>query len=78
VRAPLAPAGGFGRFGGQVRLNLIPWNHTNADMQRSSSANLDAFAAITEKGGLKTTIRYSKGLDIDAACGQLAVSDKQK
>lgn len=68
----------FGRFGGQVRLNLIPWNHTNADMQRSSRENLDAFAAITEKGGLKTTIRYSKGLDIDAACGQLAVKDQQE
>lgn len=63
----------FGRFGATVKLNLIPWNHTNADMQSSSQEHLEAFAAITKAAGIPTTIRYSKGLDIDAACGQLAV-----
>lgn len=68
----------FGQFGSQVKLNLIPWNHTNADMQRSSQEHLEAFARITKAGGIPTTIRYSKGLDIDAACGQLVVNDAQK
>lgn len=67
----------FGKFGAQVKLNLIPWNHTDADMQTSSEDHLEAFARITKKGGIPTTIRYSKGLDIDAACGQLVVNDKK-
>ncbi len=60
----------------QIKLNLIPWNHTNANMQRSSEGNLAVFQKIVQEAGIPTTIRYSKGLDIDAACGQLVVDDK--
>ncbi len=65
----------FGRFQGKVRLNLIPWNPTGDTMERSSEDHLEAFREVTERMGLPTTIRYSKGLDIDAACGQLANKD---
>ncbi len=66
----------FGHLKDQLKLNLIPWNHTRADMQSSSKKNLEAFQNIVEDAGIATTIRYSKGLDIDAACGQLVVEKK--
>ncbi|MDP3970560.1 MAG: 23S rRNA (adenine(2503)-C(2))-methyltransferase RlmN [bacterium] len=66
----------FARFGSGVKLNLIPWNHTDANLRSSSEERLREFKAITEEGGIVTMIRYSKGLDIDAACGQLLVKDE--
>lgn len=60
----------------QVRFNLIPWNQTNADLQRSSEQHMQAFQRILDQGGLHSTVRYSKGLDITAACGQLVVQTK--
>lgn len=61
----------------QVRFNLIPWNQTAAALQRSSEQHLRAFQHILERGGLQSTVRYSKGLDITAACGQLVVQTDQ-
>jgi 23S rRNA (adenine2503-C2)-methyltransferase len=63
----------FGRFGSQVKLNLIPWNPTGGDLAPSPKQALDVFQEICERGGVATTVRYSKGLDIAAACGQLVV-----
>lgn len=65
------------QFGSHVKLNLIPWNHTDSDLQQSSIERIEKFADITTAAGIATTIRYSKGLDIDAACGQLAVKSKK-
>ncbi len=65
----------FGKLKDHIKLNLIPWNHTDADMQRSSKERLEAFREIVQAAGIPTTIRYSKGLDIDAACGQLVVEE---
>lgn len=64
----------FTRLKDQIKLNLIPWNHTNTDLQRSSEEHLHEFQKIVQQAGIPTTIRYSKGLDINAACGQLVVS----
>lgn len=61
----------------QVRFNLIPWNQTNAALQRSSEQHMQAFQCILESAGLHSTVRYSKGLDITAACGQLVVQTNQ-
>lgn len=60
----------------RVKLNLIPWNPTTAPLKASSEDRLNAFQKITEAAGIPTTIRYSKGLDIAAACGQLVTSQK--
>ncbi|EKD76037.1 MAG: hypothetical protein ACD_43C00244G0004 [uncultured bacterium] len=62
----------FSHLKDQVRFNLIPWNQTTAALQRSSEEHLQQFQQILEQGGLHSTVRYSKGLDITAACGQLA------
>jgi 23S rRNA (adenine2503-C2)-methyltransferase len=57
----------------RVHVNLIPFNPI-AEAPHLAGTNrvgCDAFAAILKQGGLKTTIRYSLGSDIAAACGQL-------
>lgn len=63
----------FSPIAHQVKLNLIPWNQTDAVLKRSSEHRMRAFQTIVERYGITTTIRYSKGLDIMAACGQLVV-----
>lgn len=63
----------FKQLRDQIKVNLIPWNQTDANLQRSSEQHMIAFQDIIERAGIRTTIRYSKGLDIAAACGQLVV-----
>jgi 23S rRNA (adenine2503-C2)-methyltransferase len=54
------------------KVNLIPYNATDAAFEGSSRAAIDAFQqALTERGVI-ATVRLTRGRDIDAACGQLA------
>lgn len=61
----------------RVKFNLIPWNPIGKQLEPSSANALETFRSVLEKGGLTTTIRYSKGLDIAAACGQLVTAIKK-
>lgn len=62
-------------FGGMAHVNLIPWNaFREGKFIRSEGPDADAFAAEVRKTGVNVTVRYSKGLDISAACGQLRES----
>jgi 23S rRNA (adenine2503-C2)-methyltransferase len=54
------------------KVNLIPYNPTATGFEGSSRRAMDAFRAALERGGLRATIRLTRGRDIDAACGQLA------
>jgi 23S rRNA (adenine2503-C2)-methyltransferase len=56
-----------------VHVNLIPFNHIEFAPHLASSerASRDAFAGRLKDAGITTTIRYSLGADISAACGQL-------
>jgi len=55
------------------KFNLIPFNPFPASgLEGSSVARIAAFARILIDAGLVTTIRKTRGDDIDAACGQLA------
>ena len=54
------------------KVNLIPYNPTDADLRGSTRAAIDAFRAALEERGLRATIRVTRGREIDAACGQLA------
>jgi 23S rRNA (adenine2503-C2)-methyltransferase len=54
------------------KLNLIPYNPTDAVYDGSSRGAIDAFRSALEEHGLKATVRLTRGRDIDAACGQLA------
>jgi 23S rRNA (adenine2503-C2)-methyltransferase len=55
------------------KLNLIPFNPFAASgLKRSPAARIAAFAEVLQAAGIVTTVRKTRGDDIDAACGQLA------
>jgi len=55
------------------KFNLIPFNPFPASgLVRSSRARVEAFATRLQEAGIVTTVRKTRGDDIDAACGQLA------
>jgi 23S rRNA (adenine2503-C2)-methyltransferase len=55
------------------KFNLIPFNPFPASgLKRSDMPQVAAFAKILMDAGIVTTIRKTRGDDIDAACGQLA------
>lgn len=54
------------------KLNLIPFNpFALTDYQCSSMEDIRAFQKIVQNSGIHTTVRKTRGDDIDAACGQL-------
>jgi len=63
------------------KLNLIPFNpFPNSGYERPSEAAIKAFKDIMLKAGVLTTVRRTRGDEIDAACGQLVgqVEDKTR
>ena len=61
------------RQGLRCKFNLIPFNPFPASgLLRSPQARVQAFAKQLQDAGLVTTVRKTRGDDIDAACGQLA------
>lgn len=55
------------------KLNLIPFNpFPESGLLRSPRERVSAFARLLNDGGIVTTVRKTRGDDIDAACGQLA------
>ncbi|NHN37581.1 23S rRNA (adenine(2503)-C(2))-methyltransferase RlmN [Pseudomaricurvus alcaniphilus] len=64
-----------------VKINLIPFNpFDQSDYRRVSNNALRTFQDILTRAGFTTTVRTTRGDDIDAACGQLAgaVNDKTR
>ncbi|MEA5569821.1 23S rRNA (adenine(2503)-C(2))-methyltransferase RlmN [Calothrix sp. UHCC 0171] len=58
--------------GFQSHVNLIPYNPiSEVDYQRPSSDRINGFLAILKQQNIAVSVRYSRGLDADAACGQL-------
>jgi 23S rRNA (adenine2503-C2)-methyltransferase len=62
-----------------VHVNLIPYNPIESapHLRTTERPERDAFAEILRAAGFVTTIRYSLGADIAAACGQL-VQDENR
>ena len=55
-----------------VKINLIPFNpFPHAGYERSDKRDILAFHKLLNDRGLLTTVRTTRGDDIDAACGQL-------
>ena len=62
-----------GGRGVSCKINLIPFNpFPESGLRRSPQAQVLAFARLLGDAGLVTTVRKTRGDDIDAACGQLA------
>ncbi|GHV91503.1 putative dual-specificity RNA methyltransferase RlmN [Spirochaetia bacterium] len=81
-REDAAAMAGFAK-GLDAVINLIPWNPVEglqfegAPLREPSRAELEGFAALLEKSGLKVTRRYRKGRGVAGACGQLGVVGKK-
>lgn len=58
----------------QCTVNLIPYNPVEGlRLKRPVKEKIEEFRSILVEGGITTTWRYTKGKDIAAACGQLAL-----
>jgi 23S rRNA (adenine2503-C2)-methyltransferase len=59
-------------------VNIIPLNPTPATpYARPSTERIERFANILQGAGVPATVRYSRGVEIAAACGQLRVEHEQ-
>jgi 23S rRNA (adenine2503-C2)-methyltransferase len=56
-----------------VKVNLIPWNPGELPYRESSADSIEAFRKILVDRGIPAFVRYSRGRDVMAACGQLAL-----
>ena len=58
---------------GPCKFNLIPFNpFTQSDLKKPEREQVLAFCRRLNEAGIVTTVRKTRGDDIDAACGQLA------
>ncbi len=59
-----------------AKVNIIEYNPINeADFLNTSEEKLNKFAQFLEDKGIIVKVRKSRGKDIDAACGQLAIKE---
>ena len=66
-------------LGLRCKFNLIPFNpFKESGLLRSDDATVQQFAAVLLEAGFVTTVRKTRGDDIDAACGQLAGDVKDR
>ncbi len=60
--------------GKRCTVNLIPYNPVQGDAyHRPAPDDVEGFRAALEQAGCVATVRWSRGMDSDAACGQLRV-----
>jgi len=57
----------------RAKVNLIPWNPGELPYERPEAARTEAFRRILAEKDVKVFVRYSRGQDVMAACGQLAL-----
>jgi len=58
-----------------VKVNLIPWNPGELPYREPSDENVEAFRRILTEKNIPAFVRYSRGRDVMAACGQLALKE---
>jgi 23S rRNA (adenine2503-C2)-methyltransferase len=61
----------------RVKVNLIPWNPGELPYKESSAETIEEFRRILTEKGVPAFVRYSRGRDVMAACGQLALKEVQ-
>ncbi|MGH9560509.1 MAG: 23S rRNA (adenine(2503)-C(2))-methyltransferase RlmN [Terracidiphilus sp.] len=59
----------------RAKVNLIPWNPGNLPYRAPAAASIEEFQRILVDKGVPTFVRYSRGQDVFAACGQLALME---
>jgi 23S rRNA (adenine2503-C2)-methyltransferase len=58
-----------------AKVNLIPWNPGQLPYHESSVEDIDVFQKLLIERGIPTFVRHSRGRDVMAACGQLALNE---
>jgi 23S rRNA (adenine2503-C2)-methyltransferase len=59
------------------KVNIIEYNPiSEANFKNADPEAIEKFANFLEKRGVNVNVRRSRGKDIDAACGQLAIKEK--
>ena len=59
----------------RVKVNLIPWNPGELPYRESAPERIEEFRRFLNDKGVPAFVRYSRGRDVMAACGQLALLD---
>jgi 23S rRNA (adenine2503-C2)-methyltransferase len=59
----------------RAKVNLIPWNPGNLPYRAPTAESIEEFQRILVEKGVPTFVRYSRGQDVFAACGQLALME---
>lgn len=63
----------------RCHVNVIPYNPTPAaPYARPTTEKINRFTSIIEAAGIPATVRYSRGVDIGAACGQLRAEHEER
>ena len=62
----------------RVKVNLIPWNPGELPYRESSPERIEEFRRILTDKGIPAFVRYSRGRDVMAACGQLALREVRR
>jgi len=57
----------------RAKVILIPWNPGELPFRAPAAAAVEEFRRILAEKDVRVFVRYSRGQDIFAACGQLAV-----
>jgi 23S rRNA (adenine2503-C2)-methyltransferase len=57
----------------RAKVNLIPWNPGELPYKKPDEARIEDFQRILDEKGVRAFVRYSRGQDVMAACGQLAL-----
>ena len=61
----------------KAKVNLIPWNPGELPYHEPSADRVEEFRRILAEKGVPVFVRYSRGRDVMAACGQLALVEIQ-
>jgi len=59
----------------RAKVNLIPWNPGELPYEKPAAERVEEFRQILTDKGMRAFVRISRGQDVMAACGQLALAE---
>jgi 23S rRNA (adenine2503-C2)-methyltransferase len=59
----------------RAKVNLIPWNPGELPFEKPAPERIEEFRKILAEKDVPIFVRYSRGQDVMAACGQLALAE---
>jgi 23S rRNA (adenine2503-C2)-methyltransferase len=61
----------------RAKVNLIPWNPGQLPYRAPTADRVEEFREVLAAKSVPVFVRYSRGQDVSAACGQLALSESR-